>query len=274
MKHLVSFMILLTLFCGAASPVQAKLWINEFSSGSGTDWIEIYNDSSQTIPLSDYRLRDNSTSNKLDLSGILAPHGYMVFDWSDKLNNPGDVIKIVKTTDEAEEDKVIYGDVEGKVIEAPLSTQYAARITDGSAAWGLFSSETKGAANVNAIPIPTATPTPTDTPDPTPTPTRTPTPTKSPTPTPKGSLPEDEISQVRGVTSVRISPTIDYNVPTPVLASGGAREQLTVTPTKSISGTTVLGTSGFNPAVILICLGAMILSIGVGYGFYIYRKNQ
>jgi hypothetical protein len=274
MKLIVSFLILLLLFSGAASPVYAKLRINEFSSATTNDWIEIYNDSNDDIPLSDYRLRDSSATNKLDLSGILAPRGFIVFDWGDNLNKTGDSIKIVRSVNESEEeDKVIYGNLEGKVIEAPESGQYAARKTDGGSTWGLFFSETRGGMNTNTNPVPTPTPTPTSTPEPSATPTRTPTPTKSPTQTVSTKAPSDEATAVQGA-SVRVSPTIDYNVPTPVLAARDERELPTIIPTKKDTETRVLGTSGVNPAIIMVFIGVIVLLTSGGYGYYLYRKNQ
>lgn len=282
MKQFVSFLLLLLFFSEAAPPVYAKLFINEFSSQSSSDWVEIYNDSDNDIPLTSYRLRDSTTTNKLDLNGILAPHGFIVFEWSDRLNNAGDIIKIVKADSESEEeDKVVYGNIEGKVIDSPGSGQFAARITDGGTAWGLFSSSTKGFTNVNATPAPTATPTPTEQPKPTATPTKAPTPTKSPTQQPFSTqtatftpTPNATRTQVLGSAVKKVSPTPDYAIPTPVLAKTEGKEWPTIVPTAPTPQVKTLGVSSINPAIIMMGVGAFFFFSCIGYGYYMYKKGQ
>lgn len=184
-------LIALVLLLLTATPAfAADVVINEFSSDtSGTsadpDWIEVVNKGSDIIDLSLYRLRDATTTNKLDLSGSLAPNDVAVFDWTNKLNKSGDMIKLLLIADESNQlDSVSYGD-QGSDVGAPSAGQSAGRLPDGGS-WTIFSSPTKGSSNNASVPAPTATPTPTVTPKPTPTdkPTPTPKPTATPKPTP------------------------------------------------------------------------------------------
>ncbi|MFH1186747.1 MAG: lamin tail domain-containing protein [Candidatus Levyibacteriota bacterium] len=101
--------------------VSAALFINEFSSDaeSNPDWVEIYNSGDETIDLSLYCLRDNSLTNRLDLSETIAPNSYKFFDWSNKLNKTGDLIKLLLISNQENIiDKIEYGDL-GEDIPAP-----------------------------------------------------------------------------------------------------------------------------------------------------------
>lgn len=173
--------------------------INEFSSSSTDDWIEIYNPDSASVDLSAYRIRDSSENNKLDLSGSLAPMSFIVFDWANKLNNGGDIIKLVLISDDSSVDQVTYGNQGGLI--APDINQSAGRISDGNGNWTIFSTQSKNASNNSSSVF---TP-------PTPTPSKTPTPTKTP-PTPKTvtSSPAKITSPTRSVSSV----SFVSNIPT------------------------------------------------------------
>lgn len=191
----ISFLIFCFLFILIPSKIFSQVVINEFSSAAGSssdpDWVEIYNSGSESIDLSLYRLRDDTETNKKDLEGTLNPGGFAVFEWSNKLNNSGDIIKLLLISSETNFiDQVAYGDL-GNDIPAPTTGQSAGRYPDGSATWSIFSSSSKGITNNAQSPVFTPTPTPTDEPTPTevPIPTKTPTPTSVPsatkTPTPK-----------------------------------------------------------------------------------------
>jgi hypothetical protein len=179
-KQFFAFVICLLFLKFGSSFSFASPLINEFSSNTSPDWIEIYNSGSETIDLSQFRLRDLTVNNKLDLSGNLDPGGFIVFDWSNKLNNSGDIIKLVLISDESIIDQTSYGDQGG--IPAPQDTQTVGRKEDGNSDWVLFNSSSSGGSNNSSevyIP-PTATNTPIPTPTNTPKPTKTPTPIKTP----------------------------------------------------------------------------------------------
>jgi hypothetical protein len=167
-------------------PLQAfaKVWINEFSSNGSNDWIELYNDDDASVQLEDFRIRDSSATNKLDLTGQITGKGFAVFDWGTKLNNDGDAIRLLLRNDESLVDQVVYGGT--REIDAPASGQTAGRQPNGGAAWVLFATGSKGSSNAEAPVAPTATQVPVNTP----TPTREPTPTKIPTPTKVPSAPK------------------------------------------------------------------------------------
>lgn len=175
-----------------AKPLLAaeQVSLNEFvSDTAGTtsdpDWVEVYNTDTNDIDLTGYFLKD-ATGNEKQLSGILSAHGFSVFEWTNKLNKDTDTIQLIKDGNVV--DEISYGSPQ---VPAPLLGQSVGRSSDGSGAWIVFSSFSKGSSNsVNqaaptSTPIPTQIPTPTKVPTPTktPTPTRTPTPTKIPTPT-------------------------------------------------------------------------------------------
>lgn len=180
--------VLLLVFCLVflfTGKTYASLYINEFNSSSGSDWVEIYNSDDSSVDLSKYIVRDSSSTNKYELTGSLEGKSFMTFDWGDNLNNTGDTIKLQLKTDDTMIDEVVYG---ANGTAAPTGSQTSGRSPDGSANWSLFTSATKGSSNNSSTVVPTPTPSPTPTQSPTNTPTPTPTPTSAPTPTPTKAL--------------------------------------------------------------------------------------
>lgn len=159
----------------------AALYINEFSSNGSSDWVEIYNSDSSSIDLTQYRLRDSTASNKVDLTGSVDGNGFASFEFGDDLNNGGDTIKLVLKSDDSVINQVVYG-VPGDV-SAPASGQTAGRSPDGTSNWVILASASKGSTNNSSATVPTPTLTPTEAPTPTKTPTLTKAPTSVPTPT-------------------------------------------------------------------------------------------
>lgn len=200
--------IFLFVFLSFLIPKQADaaLYVNEFSSKTGPDWVEIYNSGPDNIDLGDYLVKDASTNTKT-LSGSLASGSFTTFDWDDNLNNSGDTIRLVLESDGSTIDEIVYG---SNGTAAPNENQASGRSPDGSANWALFSTPSKGSSNNSStivptptltptntpIPSPTNTPAPTATKTPTPAPTATPTKAASPTPTPKKTLTPSPSPQV------------------------------------------------------------------------------
>src|SRR3990167_9326061 len=151
-----------------ASRVEAVVVINEFSSGTTSDWVELFNNGAEPVDLTGYRLRDSTTSNKKDLSGSLGPGGWLSFGFSNYLNNSGDVVKLVQIVGESETgiDEVSYG--EESDICAPAAAEAVGRKPDGVGSFVRLAAATRDAANV-ADELPCATPTPSPTPTATPT---------------------------------------------------------------------------------------------------------
>lgn len=156
--------------------------INEFSSSTSDDWIEIYNPDAVPIDLSIYRIRDSTENNKLDLSGSLAPLSLIAFEWTNKLNNGGDIIKLVQIFDNSTVDQIIYGNQGGLI--APDINQSAGRISDGAGNWTVFTTASKNSTNNSSSAFVPPTPTPSKTPIPTKTPTAPKTVTSQPSKNP------------------------------------------------------------------------------------------
>jgi hypothetical protein len=133
----------------AMAGVPGSVLINEFSANNGTDWVEIYNTTGSSIDLTDWKIRDTTASNKVDLSGSIAPSGILSFDFGTNLNADTDTVKLVDDIDTVIDSVSYPGDV-----AVPTSGKYAARATDGAAAWELRSTATKGASN-DPVAVPT-----------------------------------------------------------------------------------------------------------------------
>ncbi len=265
---LVSFFFLIH-----AQVSHAKLIINEFSSSTADDWVEIYNTGDQDEPLSGYRLRDGTATNSLELNGILAPKGHIFFSWGNTLNKDGDIIRLVDRDDETKEmDHVVYGNLPDKDVDAPGLNQIAARTTDGGDDWALFLSATKGEENVNATPAPTSTPIPTETPKPTPTVTKSPTATKSPTKEPTDLPPS--LQAVQGSTTRKPTPTVDYQVPTAVLVDRTRQHSPVPTKVQPSPQVKTKGLRAVSPSVIMILVGMLVVLSCLGFGYHAYRNGR
>lgn len=259
-----------------ANKVEAALFINEFSSGtSDSDWVEIYNSDSSSVDLSSYILRDSTSSNKIELSGTINGNSYATFDWSDRLNNEGDTIRLLLKSDESTVDQIAYGS--SASVPLPSSSQTGGRNPDGSSSWVLFNSATKGSTN-NSTVFHTPTPTPTNTPTPqnTPTPTKTPTPTAAPSNTPTPT--------VKILTSPTVTPRVTVR-PTNNEATEEAMMMRTTAmnqPQQEVQGAQVdLGgeldeldkkQGSNNWAKLLILMGAVIITGACGV--FIYNNYQ
>jgi hypothetical protein len=175
---------------------QAEIKINEVSSSGSDDWIEVYNTPGDGVDLGKFELRDSSESNSVKLSGVLPGGEFSIIDFSNKLNNSGDKVRLIEISTGDTVEELPYG-TEGE-NPAPGDGYSLARVPDGSDEI-LVATSSKGTTNNNQqifftpTPTPSVTPTPTRTPTPirTPTPTRTPTPIKTPTPNPARSSSTD-----------------------------------------------------------------------------------
>jgi chitodextrinase len=171
-------LIVIIPFCGAlAWPV--GMWpgsdyrdapapgvvINEFvaNPATGNDWIELYNPTASSVSLDLWTIRDGA-NNSLDLTGKSLPAGgYLVLDFSNKLNKDGDIIYLENGT--ASIDQVAYGNwLDGETTgnaPAPGTGQSAGRYPNGqdtdtdSADFILFDTPTPGAPNLPPPPAAT-----------------------------------------------------------------------------------------------------------------------
>ena len=184
------------LFLLFPSTANAQVVINEFSSNSNPEWVELYNPSGSPIDLTGWTISDKVQAPK-SLSGSIPASGYFVYEnlegW---LNNSGGDIITLRDNLNNVQNSISYGNELDSVVAIPASDKSAGRVPNGSNSWQNNLIWTKESQNPDPTPIPTPSPTPsptpTKTPTPTPTPTKTPTPTPTKTPTPKPS-PKDKV---------------------------------------------------------------------------------
>ena len=221
-----------------ASNISAQVVINEFSSTTSNDWVEIYNNSDAVEDLSNYSLVDGSDSGNIkSFSCLLNPKGFFIVEWSNKLNNGGDIIKLKKN--DSLIDCIAYKDGAGQICERKTEVDlkdlsdgnFVARSQDGTDSWTVTALSTKDKPNdgsekdVNAVcftPTPTPTPEPTDeliedltfspTSSPTVKPTSTPLTTKintlKPTTTPIPELTKESMKEeVLGIQNENVNPS-------------------------------------------------------------------
>lgn len=133
--------------------------INEFSSASSTEWVELVNtDQSSSVSLSGYRFTKGTDTTLKALSGTLPRRGMLTFDLdASSLTDAGDCIMLVDATD-----TTVYavsfgqGSCPGGGVHSmsgnPGATQSGALI-DGS--WQLDDTPTKGWCNDSSGGCPT-----------------------------------------------------------------------------------------------------------------------
>lgn len=203
--------VIIFLLLISSTQVFAQVVINEVSPASDPEWVEIYNNSSDSASLKNYSLNFGSdTQNKFfcDAENING-NAYKIISLSSHwLADSGDTVTL-KNGDDAV-DSIAYGS--GHVLKSPISTGSISRLPDGTSNWILLTASTQQGDIVSfdcPTPTPTETPHPTQTPTltltPVPTPTRTPTPvpTRIPTPTPTKipnptKSPEENLSTASG----------------------------------------------------------------------------
>lgn len=166
-------LILLSLF--AVSEVKAQVIINEFSSNSDPEWVELYNSSNEIVSLTEWKITDGntSTSDDLILNGCIVNQGFRLFSRSSGwLNDTGGDTINLKDSNDNQIDQVIYGS--GGIVGIPQSGKSASRVPDGNQSWVILDSETQQNDNCQIFSKPS--------PSPISTPIQTPTAIPSPTP--------------------------------------------------------------------------------------------
>jgi hypothetical protein len=172
----------LLLFFPKSASADYDVVINEFyalgSSTQDPDWVEIYNKSNDSICLDGWVIRDNTDSNKIVLDDYICPKSFRKFNFSNRLNNSGDEIRLFDSEFLSNPiDQLTYF---SPTIPSHSQNQSTGRTTDGGTSWFLITQPTPVDDN-------SCTPTPTPTPTPITNSTSTPTPKVSPTPTPKAA---------------------------------------------------------------------------------------
>jgi hypothetical protein len=187
----------LIIFLFSAEKVFAQVVINEFSSNSSPEWVEIYNTSpDQTVDLFGWQIIDgNGVSDDITLSGCILPLSFRLFNHADGwLNNGGDTISLKNSGNELVGESVVYGTF--GMVAIPLAGKSAGRDPNGGSSWQVFDSPSPVNNDCQF-----ASPTPTSTLTPTPT-TNPPTPTSAPTATYKINEVKDNDGEV--LSSVKV----------------------------------------------------------------------
>ncbi len=178
-----NLLVLVTLSLAFPSGIKAQIVINEVlpnpqGGDDGAEWVELYNTSSQTVPLLGCVLHLHETDNNQNV--LFGEEDfvekYKVISWDRSwLNNNADEVRLECGT---YSDTVSYGS--GKSVIAPSEGNSLGRSPDGEGGFYVLSSVTLG--EVNSAP-PTSTPLPTNTATVTPRLTPTPKPSNTPIPT-------------------------------------------------------------------------------------------
>ncbi len=255
--------------------ISAQVVINEFSSNSNPEWVEILNLGSSPVDLNGWKLVD-SANHVETLSGSIGAGSYFVYERSDGwLNNSGGDSVLLKDTSDVIRDSITYGQSQS-VVSTPDADKSAGRVPDGSANWVVNLSWTKGSANPSPTttptpsPVPTNTPTPEPTNSPTPSPTSTPTLTPTVTPTPKPTL---SITPTGAEDSISLENSLMREAdPENVLAFSETFAEGQLSPTLGISETS----GGQSGKSIPFLAGVFIVSgLGlVGYTIYSFWKGS
>lgn len=172
MKQILPVLFLLIFFflrLQAASAFQ--IVINEVSPASDPEWIELYNNSDETVDISGWKFVDAANHSKTITSSSLSAHGYFVFENpSGWLNNSGQESLFLKNISDELIDSVIYGT--GGIVGIPIENKSMGRSPDGSSNWLNNLEWSRGSPNIVATitvsPNPTQAPSSTPTPSPTP----------------------------------------------------------------------------------------------------------
>lgn len=137
-----------TMFAPSTYALTSSIVINEFSANGSNDWVELYNPTSESIDLADWKLRDSTVSNVRNLSGALMAKSFLVVDLSNALNALSDTIRLLDGTGN-EVNVVDYA--AGSDIPYPASGQSTARAYDGGVVWAA-GQPTKGTVNDTEAP--------------------------------------------------------------------------------------------------------------------------
>lgn len=138
MVKLFPFLLLTALFFTYIRPALSSsgLVINEFyalGDTSNPDWIELYNNSDQTVNLEGYVIRDSTESNKIDLDGAICAKSFRKFDFSNRLNKDGDRIRLLDSDSSSTPiDEIEYF---SDAIPTHEENQSTSRQSGGSSVW-------------------------------------------------------------------------------------------------------------------------------------------
>jgi len=146
MKRTILFLFCVIVSLFITSEIKAQVVINEFSSNSDPEWVELYNNGTANIELTGWKLIDEGGGVE-NLSGTIFIKGYFVYErkkgWLN--NTDGDVISLIDASGNSI-NSVVYGH-SGNSITTPSSDKSAGRIPDASDTWQTNLVWTKGINN-------------------------------------------------------------------------------------------------------------------------------
>jgi len=265
MKKILLFLVAIFIVSVKNTFAISDIVINEFSALSDPDWVEIYNSSSQAVNIDGWIIRDSTEANKIELSGYICSNSYRKFDFSNRLNNSGDTIRLLESESSSSPlDDLVYF---SSSIPQHQEGQSTGREPQGSSTWQVFSTPTPNNDQSCTPSSPTPDPSPSSSKSPSPSLTTTttatasakkspsPTPKKSPSPTPAPSKSPEVLGQqkdiTQGFTDLAISGALNSPSPTPLSYYGSL--------TKNFS---------------LILVGIGTIFIGLSFAFYMWYKKS
>jgi hypothetical protein len=138
------FLIGLAFLVPEVSPVDAQassIKINEFAAvtDGSNDWVELFNEGSSRISLEGWELKDSLESSPKELSGCIAPGGFRKINFSNRLNNGGDEIRLFDKNNSLIDSLKYFSD-KVPVHEKGGST---GRNPEDSENWSAFTTSTK-----------------------------------------------------------------------------------------------------------------------------------
>jgi len=274
MAIILKILLAVIFLLSQATPIFAQVVINEFSSGSTSDWVELFfaSNATESADLSLYQLED-SGSNIKTLSGLISPGGFSVTSWSNRLNNAGDTIKLVQKSNNSVIDQISYGD-DGKIC-APSVDKSIGRSSDGGGSFVRFASQTQGSSNTaQQEACPTPSPTPEATPESDPESSPEPSPSPSPAPSSATTIVATKTSS-RPISNNARSGTansqdmLTNSRPKDVLGEGDENPE-----DKSITDKATLSFKEINPYIIAIIFIVLGLGLTVGTGIYFIKTQH
>ena len=201
-KHglgVLSVIVFIMIFFLLSGSVFAQVVINEFSSNTSSDWVELY--AYEDTNINGWSIYDDAEKNPLiyiiEQDVFLGPstERFYVAVVKNRLNKAGDTITLHNEAGD-KIDEIVYGGKDN--ICLPTDEGSIGRYPDANSTWERFQFHTKGQSNNNVtlFPCPSPTPLPTAKPDPTKRPTNTP--VQRSTQTPTQTEENDPPSQVMG----------------------------------------------------------------------------
>src|SRR3989344_3756432 len=263
MLKIVACLFVLVFFLSFHPPVFAdsNVLINEFyalGSGDDPDWVELYNKSDSPINLEDWVIRDETDSNKIDLDGYICQKNFRRFNFSNRLTNGGDKIRLFDLESATlPQDEIVYF---SDAIPVHSQGQSTGRNPDGASTWVLMTSPTPTDDN-------SCTLAPTPSPSPSPTPSTSSTSTATPTPTPKTT--STIATKSPSPTSAKQSPSVlSASDQDSLLLASLSAETSSPSPSPEATPSAMSKTK-----VAGILAGSGIVLISLSFGFYLWYKK-